>query len=694
MITIITFFSFISVFSQEKLTTEELAQMSLEELMNVSISTASKHEQKIRETPASVYVFTRQDIEENGYQYLSEILRYIPNMDVHWSGGPQYTVTAKLRGMQEFIFLLDGIRIDPASSVIPHFGYVYPLNQVKRVEVMIGPSSALYGADACAGIVNIITFEPELDKTTRTINIFAGSHDLIGTQILLQQPINSLSLQLSLSGFHFNDKDKKWWRYLEDAYANYPTNISEHYQTTYENPLNSFVASGKVKSGNTTLGFNFWTRDVKGGLRLDPTRYTANKYTKTSSHEYLLYLQNRISLNDRLTLLSRLSYNYYQVRYNFYYTKKTLDDPKHYRESADRIHWLEEIDYKVTTNSRLLFGLEAQSIVSVPKAYHAITDSTGKEIGFGQPISNDEALTYYQIRSGGMFLQIENSFRNEQLKTNLGIRADFYSTFGQSVNPRASIYYRLADPLSIRLMYGTAFFTPPPDRMYRTSYVPGKRYQTTNEDLEPRTNSNYEFAVDYHPFSWLSLEGRTFRNEVKDEIIFINTKAPYMVSTDTVDIYQYQNVGKARYEGFESIIRLILPLNIRAKTSISYLTGFTQKDKDSEKKDLDFYSKLTIAWNLNRVFINNLNFNLQGLHILNRRAKEGNPLHINGKMPDVFLLNLNLRADDLWKGLGCNLKLENILNKKWSDIPGASSSASPEFPQERIRISFGLHWQL
>jgi len=693
VISIITILSFISVFSQEKLTTEELAQMSLEELMNVSISTASKHEQKIRETPASVYVFTRQDIKQNGYRYLSDILRFIPNMGVHWSGGPQYTVTANLRGMAEFILLIDGIRIDPASSVKPHFGYVYPLNHVEKIEVIMGPSSVLYGADACAGIINIITLNPVEKESINKVEFFTGNHNLIGTQALLQQPLNSINFQLSLSGFHFNDKDKKWWSYLEDAYAEYPTHISKHYQATYENPFNSFVASGKVNTGNTTLGFNFWTRDVKGGLRLDPARYTANKHTKTSSHEYLLYIQNRFTINDRMTLLSRLSHNYYQVKYNFYYTKKTLDDAKFYRESADRIHWLEEFDYRISANHRLLFGIEAQSIVNVPKAYKINTDSTGKEIGFGTPISNNDALTYYQIRSGGVFLQVENSFFDGQLKTNIGARSDFYSTFANTINPRASIYYQVANPLSIRIIYGSAFFTAPADKMYRTSYVPGKRFQITNKDLQPRTNSNYEFAVDYQPVSWLFAEARAFRNEVKDEIVFINTKNPYIVNRDTVNIYQHQNVGKARYQGFEGTIRLILPHKFRAQTSISYLDGFTQADNNSQKKDLNLYTGLRVAWNLNRIFFNKANFNVQGLHLLNRTAKEGNVLYPDGNMADVFLLNLFLSADNLWKGIGCNLKIDNLLNTKWSDIPGPSSSASPEFPQEQMRLLFGLHWQ-
>ncbi len=671
---------------------QKYLEMSIDELLNINIITASKYEQKIRETPASLYVFTRSDIEENGYQYLSDLLRYIPNMEIHWSGGPQYIAETELRGMSEFILLLDGIPINPASSVAPHLGYVYPLNNVKKVEIMMGPSSALYGADASAGIINIITFEPDEKISTGKVEVFGGNHENYGSQILLQQTFKKVYTQLSLSFFNINDKDKSWWKYLNDAYSGYPDSSSNHYETNYANPLQSITSSGKVKLGNTTVGFNFWTRDVDGGLRLDPVQYNANKHTKTSGHEYLLYIQNKDTLNNNLSLHSQLSYHYYQVRYNFYYTKINLDDPKYYRESADRIHWLEELDYSVADNTRLLIGLEARSIISVPKTYNAITDSTGKEIGFGEPISNNEALTCYQIRSAGMFLQLENYFFSNRLKTNIGIRSDYYSTFGWSTNPRASVYFKMADPLSIRLMYGMAFYTPPPDKMYRTTYVPGLRYQTSNENLQPRTNNNFEIAIDYKPFSRLSIGGRAFINDVRDEFVFVNTVETYVAGTDTVDIYQYQNVGLARYKGAEVSFHSILPYNVKFRSNISFLNGFRQKDINSDKEDLNLNSEFIIAWNLNRIFYKKFMINLQGLHLINRFAKEGNLLYPDGKMSDIFLLNLNLRVNNIWNGLGGNLKIVNLLDKKWGDIPGTSESASPEFPQERRRIMLGINW--
>lgn len=687
------FFNQINVLAQEKYSLDSLVQLSFEELMNIPITTASKYEQKISETPASVYVFTRQDIEENGYKYLSDILRFIPNMEVHWSGGPQYVLTAELRGMNQFILLMDGIRIDPASSVNPQFGYVYPLNNVKKVEVLMGPSSALYGADASAGIINIITLDPEEKNTESKAEVFTGNHEFIGSQILLQQASDKMNAQLSLSYLHYNDNDKTWWKYLNEAYSRYPSGISENYETNYENPLQSFASSGKVKFGNTTLGFNFWARNVAGGLRLDPKTYNANQHTKTSSYEYLSYIQNKFAINQKLTLLSHLSTNYYQTRYNFYYVKRNLDDPKHYRESADRIYWLEEFDYQATENTRILAGLEAQSIISVPKEYNTITNEKGKEIGFGEPISDNDPLTYYQIRSASAFLQMENNFFNNRIKTNIGIRTDRYSTFGWTTNPRASAYFKLADPLSIRLMYGRAFFTPPPDKMFRTSYVPGSRYQTSNEDLRPRTNANVEIAVDFRPSSWLTMEARVFRNMVKNEIVFINTKKPYISGSDTVNIYQHQNVGFARYEGAEILFRSLLPHNFKFQSGISYLTGYTQIDADSDKEDLTSTSEFKVTWNLSRRITNNININLQGLHLINRMAYEGNFIYPDGKMPNVFNLNLYFQAENIWKNLGGNLKIINILDNKWTDIPGFSSSESPEYPQERRRITLGLYWK-
>jgi outer membrane receptor for ferrienterochelin and colicin len=190
----------------------------------------------------------------------------------------------------------------------------------------------------------------------------------------------------------------------------------------------------------------------------------------------------------------------------------------------------------------------------------------------------------------------------------------------------------------------------------------------------------------------MSLGGCVFRNEVQDEIVFANTKAQHIVGADTVNIYQYRNIGKARYEGVEGQIRLLLPRRIKAQTGISYLRGYSQETLDSQKKDLDLLSQLKANWNISRIFFKKFNFGLQGLHLFSRKAAAGNALYPNAEMPDVFVLNLYLHVDPFWKGLGSHIKIENVLDKEWSDVPGTSSSASPELPQARRRISLELNW--
>lgn len=85
--------------------------------------------------------------------------------------------------------------------------------------------------------------------------------------------------------------------------------------------------------------------------------------------------------------------------------------------------------------------------------------------------------------------------------------------------------------------------------------------------------------------------------------------------------------------------------------------------------------------------------NLHRFYKIEFMLQAGNSIYPDGKMPVVFTLNLNLRVENIWNGLGCNLKAVNLLDNKWGDIRGTSKSSSPEFPQERRRIILGIDWK-
>jgi iron complex outermembrane receptor protein len=139
---------------------DDFDQLFLGELLN-KVYTASKHEQDIGESPSAITVITREDIEASGATTIPDLLRMVPGMDVVLCS-PFYTsITARLQWNFEnnlFLVLVDGREANlELIGWAPWEIQPISLEEVERIEVIRGPASSLYGANAFAGVVSITT---------------------------------------------------------------------------------------------------------------------------------------------------------------------------------------------------------------------------------------------------------------------------------------------------------------------------------------------------------------------------------------------------------------------------------------------------------------------------------------------------------------------------------------------------------
>ena len=153
---------------------QQLLDLSLEELIATPVVTASRQSETRDQTPAHVMVFTREQIRQRRYQNLADLLEDLPGVNFQRgtksSQFNQFTVQGYL-GPNKLVLMLDGIRIgQPSGGNIP-VAENLALYHAKQVEVVFGPAAALYGADAVAGVVNIITD----NATSATANGASGS---------------------------------------------------------------------------------------------------------------------------------------------------------------------------------------------------------------------------------------------------------------------------------------------------------------------------------------------------------------------------------------------------------------------------------------------------------------------------------------------------------------------------------------
>ena len=155
----------------------DLTQLSIEELMNVPVVSATKQTQRLSDTASAVFVITADDIRRSGVTSVPEALRLAPGVQVARIGASQWAVT--IRGFNgryanKLLVLVDG-----RSIYTPAFAGVYweiqdlLLEDIDRIEVIRGPGASLWGANAVNGVINILT--KAAADTEGLISVTAGS---------------------------------------------------------------------------------------------------------------------------------------------------------------------------------------------------------------------------------------------------------------------------------------------------------------------------------------------------------------------------------------------------------------------------------------------------------------------------------------------------------------------------------------
>jgi len=139
----------------------ELMQMSIQELMDIEVTSVSKKQQKIAETAAAVFVITREDIKRSGATNIPDLLRMVPGLEVARINANRWAVSSRSFNGQfanKLLVLMDGRSVyNPFFSGVSWDVQDTVLEDIERIEVIRGPGASLWGANAVNGVINIIT---------------------------------------------------------------------------------------------------------------------------------------------------------------------------------------------------------------------------------------------------------------------------------------------------------------------------------------------------------------------------------------------------------------------------------------------------------------------------------------------------------------------------------------------------------
>ena len=139
----------------------DLTSVSLENLMNMQVSSVSRHEEQMRNTAAAVYVITQEDIRRSGATELADLLRSVPGMDVAQINSGTWAVSARgftAQYAKKLVMLVDGRSVyDPTFSGMYWQLQNLVLEDIDRIEVIRGPGATMWGANAVNGVISITT---------------------------------------------------------------------------------------------------------------------------------------------------------------------------------------------------------------------------------------------------------------------------------------------------------------------------------------------------------------------------------------------------------------------------------------------------------------------------------------------------------------------------------------------------------
>jgi len=210
-----------------------------------TVSIASRYEQPISQAPSNVYVITDEDIRHSGATDLPTVLRRVPGIEVMQTTGAEFNVSA--RGDNQLLANKMLVLVDGRSIFVDTHAIVYwkaipvTLPEIKRIEVLKGPASAVYGFNAFDGVINIITKSPEEMKGT-TLQLGGGELGTISSAAIHAGTVGKFGYRLSVG----RDQNQQWRNRDSLAFRSHKFNVQTEYALSSESKLS--VSGGLVDS--------------------------------------------------------------------------------------------------------------------------------------------------------------------------------------------------------------------------------------------------------------------------------------------------------------------------------------------------------------------------------------------------------------------------------------------------------------
>ncbi|WP_419764878.1 MAG: TonB-dependent receptor plug domain-containing protein [Arcobacter sp.] len=497
----------------KKITTSLVASFLLatsnlysQQLSEITVVSATKSEQSIKDVTSNVEVITKEEIEERHYTSVNEALNSFPGLSIVSNGGLGSTSSIYLRGMSNsrILVLVDGIRYqDPSNTSGANLSHLM-INDIERIEVIKGAQSGVWGADAAAGVINIITKKATLG-TSGNANLEFGSYNTKKYGATISHGTKKFDIKFSAN------------KITTDGFTNkltYGNRVKDYEKDGYENRTLSLNTNMYI-TDNSKLTFDI--KDIDGLVEYDSS--SANDTTMKSDIDTTIY-----------------STSYSQEIKNQNIKLK-------YELSKFKRH---EIG---TTSGVLKFSGETQNIELSDEYKYLNSDflivGIGSSIDDVNYIKADNTTNQKESKDKYLYLTNSNKFTNTIFTQSL--RYDRYDNFDNKFTGKVGLKYSFNQDLEFKTNIGTAYNVPNIVKELNP-------WGTTNPDLEPEETKSFDIGIKYKDFSLSFFEskidnlidwsGGGYQN-VKGESIFKGFELEYskLIEENTLFTFNYTRLS-------------------------------------------------------------------------------------------------------------------------------------------------------
>lgn len=625
-----------------------MKQMILDYGKNVVV-TASRSQKLIEEIPASVDLIDEEYLSMTAPQDVGEALRDIKGLMIKSYGGLGSAQTISLRGSssEQVLVLIDGQRINNAQNGYIDLSNISP-NNIEKIEIVKGASSALYGSDAVGGVINIIT---------------KGAKEKDNFQ---------LSAKGMLASFHAHSFE------TSAKYAIKGLKINADYK--YLNSLGDFTYTDNYGAKKIRLNSDILSHSFTGGLKytfskksehpeialkythsqaergtpgtIEPYYYKARMWDR-SDNVYLKYRSKFIDQFNDLVFLSS-----YQSTFNRYFNEEMLS---------------------VTDNS---FG--TRSFNTELQGHSVLNESIVLTYGVGQHyniMENQQADTSYQRLTLYTFLLNESkiNFDHKLLKSIIitpSIRFDAHSDFSNIVSPKIGAVMNIGNvwKTGIKSNFGLSYRAP----TFNDLYWPEDNYTVGNPNLLPESGLDWDIGcrIQYPILAGLYFESVYFHNYMKNLIIWESEGG----------IWSPNNVDKARIQGVENEVKLnLIEAYLSTSLNYTYLNAINLSESVTEYgKQLIYRPKHIINASIHATYSTlafMYNFNFTGKRYTDRSNFQLRALPAYAVSDIIFSYTPHIRN----MFMNVNFQIKNLFNAQYrimKDLP---------MPGREFRLSFEVN---